>query len=125
MEIVGRITRDAVVRELQNERNVVSFGIAINESYKSKGSTEAKNFTTFVNCSYWMGTGITPYLKKGTLVEMTGSLTANAFLNSENNPVPSLNFYVRRIKIHGGVRTAAAAKPEENQQLETADDPPF
>ena len=38
MEIVGRITKDAVVSQLKDERKVVNFSIAINDYYKPKNS---------------------------------------------------------------------------------------
>ncbi len=36
MEIVGRITKDEVVNQLKDERNVVNFSIAVNDYYKPK-----------------------------------------------------------------------------------------
>jgi len=54
MELVGRLTADAKVSILKNEGKVVNFSIAINDSYKPKGSEMATKVTTFVNCSYWI-----------------------------------------------------------------------
>ena len=42
MELTGRITADAVIRTVKEEKQVVSFSIAINEYYKPKGATEGK-----------------------------------------------------------------------------------
>lgn len=52
MEIIGRITADATVSETKAGKKVVNFSIAINDTYKPKGSTEAQKITTYVNCSY-------------------------------------------------------------------------
>src|SRR5258708_7406316 len=38
MMFVGRITKDAVVNQLKDERKVVNFTIALNDFYKPKGS---------------------------------------------------------------------------------------
>jgi single-strand DNA-binding protein len=40
MEITARLTGDAKISTLKNDRQVVNFSVAINDSYKSKGSTE-------------------------------------------------------------------------------------
>jgi len=56
MELVGRITKDAVVRQLKDEKKVVNFSIAVNDYYKQKGSAEGQKLTTYVNCSYWIST---------------------------------------------------------------------
>jgi hypothetical protein len=64
MELVGRLTADAKVSTLKNERKVVNFSIAINDSYKPKGSEMLTKITTFVNCSYWINPAIAEHLTK-------------------------------------------------------------
>lgn len=101
MELTGRLTADAKVSTLKNERKVVNFSIAINDSYKAKGSDVATKMTTYVNCSYWINPGITAYLTKGTLVELYGRISVNARNNAEGEAKGSLNFHVNNIKLHG------------------------
>ena len=36
MEIVGRITKDAIVNQLKDQRNGVNFSIAVNDYYMPK-----------------------------------------------------------------------------------------
>lgn len=74
MEIIGRITADAAVNETKAGKKVVNFSIAINDTYKSKGSTEVQKIVTYVNCAYWINPGVAPYLTKGTLVECAAAL---------------------------------------------------
>ena len=126
MELVGRLTADAKVSTVKDERKVVNFSIAINDSYKPKGSEEVKKFTTYVNCSYWINPGIAAYLKKGTLVEMYGRISVNAWTNNEGEAKASLNFHVNNIKLHG--KSAAASKetiPTAAEITEPIDDLPF
>ncbi len=52
MEITGRLTADAIVNKVNNDRQVVNFSIAINDKYKPKGSTEVKEIVTYIDCSY-------------------------------------------------------------------------
>lgn len=36
MNITGRLTRNAEVRTLSNEKQVVNFSVAVNDSYRNK-----------------------------------------------------------------------------------------
>lgn len=100
MEIVGRITKDAVVKQIKDERKVVHFDLVVNDYYKQKNSKEEKRVSTFINCAYWLNTKIAKWLTKGSLVEITGRISANAYTNSEGNVKASLNCHVNSIKIH-------------------------
>lgn len=102
MEIIGRITADATISETKAGKKVVNFSIAINDTYKTKGSSEVTKVVTYVNCSYWLNPGVAPYLTKGTLVECAGRIGANAWTNKEGEVKASLTFNASRIKLHGG-----------------------
>ena len=99
MEITGRITKDALARKVGNEKQVVNFSIAINDSYRPKGSNEYKHITTFVDCSYWMGSKMAQWLKKGTVVELFGRIGLNVYNNAEGKALGSLTFHTSNIKI--------------------------
>ncbi|WP_426063187.1 hypothetical protein [Flavobacterium sp. DSP2-3-1] len=43
-----------MVHIVNGNKEVVNFNIAINDNYKSKGSTEVMEITTYINCSYWL-----------------------------------------------------------------------
>jgi single-strand DNA-binding protein len=83
MELVGRITKDAVVNQLKDERKVVNFRVAVNDYYKPKNSKEGVKITTYVNCSYWISTKIAERLTKGTLVEIAGRAYVNAYKGAD------------------------------------------
>ncbi|WP_421943345.1 single-stranded DNA-binding protein [Pedobacter sp.] len=104
MEITGRLTADAVVRVVAEDKKVVSFSIAINDSYRSKGET--KKITTFFECAYWLNTGIAEYLKKGGMVQLYGRVGVNAYIGSDNEVRANLTFNTSEIKLLGGSRTA-------------------
>ncbi len=74
MEITARVTGDAKISTLKNDRQVVNFSVAINDSYRAKGSTEITKMVTFVQCDYWLNPNIAQYLTKGTLVVCRGVL---------------------------------------------------
>lgn len=129
MEIIGRITADATVSETKAGKKVVNFSIAINDTYKTKGSTEVQKITTYVNCSYWINPGVSAYLTKGTLVECYGRMGANAWTNKEGEVKASLTFHVNTIKLHGrpnGSNTSVPVVPMTNASAaEVVDDLPF
>jgi len=130
MEIIARLTADSVVKTLKDERQVVNFSVAINDSYKPKGSDQATKLVTYVDCSYWANPGIAQYLTKGTLVELYGRIGVNAYSNLQGEAKANLRFHVNNIKLHGGSKTAA--KPVEKstpviagELTEPLDDLPF
>lgn len=99
MLIIGRITKDAVVNQLRDERQVVNFSIAVNDYYKPKDGEGVKT-TTFINCSYWISSKIAERLTKGSLVELFGRISASAYTDLKGEPKASLNLHVNNIKIH-------------------------
>jgi single-strand DNA-binding protein len=130
MELVGRITKDAVVNQLKNEKQVVNFSIAVNDYYKPKNS-EGVNLTTYVNCSYWISTKIAERLTKAALVEISGRIYVNAYRGADGEPKASLNCHVNGIKIHVFGKQATtpgqiegAAETSDNLE-KVADDLPF
>jgi single-strand DNA-binding protein len=66
MEIVGRLTADAVVKTVQGDKKVVEFSLAVNDSFRS--GNERREISTFFECSYWRNEGIAEYLTKGSLI---------------------------------------------------------
>ena len=132
MLIIGRITKDAVVNQLKDDREVVNFSVAINDYYKTKGSEQGVKTTTFVNCSYWISSKIAARLTKGTLVELNGRISVNAWLDKEGNPKGSLNCHVNNITIHqagSGITVDGSGKLQPSGTAtgitEPVDDLPF
>ncbi len=129
MEIVGRITKDAVVNQLKDERNVVNFSLAVNDYYKPKNG-EGIQVTTYYNCSYWVNAKIVHLLTKGRLVEINCRIHANAYLGAEGNAKASLNCHVNTIKFHTGSKQSSEipqenVAPAVNKKEQPVDDLPF
>lgn len=109
MEIlVGRVVADAKTYTLKDERQVVNFSIAVNDSYKPKGGGDAKKVVRFFKCAYWQSAGIAPYLTKGTLVELGGRIGVDAYKDMQGEARATLTLHVNSIKLHGGQETKAA-----------------
>lgn len=97
MEITGRLTADTEVKTTKTGKDFAVFSIAINDSYKPK-SGELKVITTYIKCSYWRSTKVAEWLRKGTLVQLSGRIGMNVYNNMDGNAVGSLTFNVAEIR---------------------------
>ncbi len=97
MEITGRLVADATVRAVNADKNVTGFRVAVNRRYKSQG--EQKEETAFVDCTYWRGDGIAPYLTKGMLVHLSGFMTAEPWVSRDGEAMASLKFRTDEINM--------------------------
>lgn len=104
MEMTARLTGDAKISILKNDRQVVNFSVAINDSYKAKGDSEVTKIVTYVQCDYWVNPAIARYLTKGILVELQGRVGVNAYTGKDGEAKATLTFHVNTIKLHGNGR---------------------
>ncbi|MES2373401.1 MAG: single-stranded DNA-binding protein [Bacteroidota bacterium] len=125
MEFTGTITADATVSTVKGDKEVVNFCVAINDRYKSKGATEAKEFTTFINIAWWMGTGIAKILTKGSIVTINGRLFINAYNDMSGNAKASINCHADSIKLIRGKKAEPAKEPQPHELTEPIPDLPF
>ena len=130
MNITGRLTRDAEVRTTSQDKQVVNFSVATNDSYKNKQGERVEQ-TTFFDCSYWISPNVAKLLTKGTLVELTGRVSARAWTGNDGEARAGLNFHTSNIKLHGGSRKAETVQATAQSQSNgftaegTEDDLPF
>ena len=103
MNIIGRVTGDATVHTLKDDRQVVHFSVAVNDSYRNRAGEQVKR-TEYFDCSYWISPNVVKILTKGTLVELLGRVSARAWLGNDGQPRANLNFHTSRITLHGGGR---------------------
>lgn len=130
MNIIGRLTRDAEVRRTSQEKQVVNFSVATNDSYRNKQGERIEQ-TTYFDCSYWITPNVAKLLTKGTLVELTGRVNTRAWIGNDGEARAGLNFHTSQIKLHGSGKrtetvqatTTAQANKVTTQPL--VDDLPF
>jgi len=117
MEIIGRLTKDAQVKSLKDERKLVSFTIAVNDSYTTKDG-QRHEITNFINCSYWISTKIAQHLTKGSIIQVYGHIGINIY-SSMGEAKGNLTFHINNIKIvmkyKGGQRVE---EPVEEQKAD-------
>ena len=124
MVLIGRLTKDAVVSQLKEERQVVNFTLAVNDGYKQKGSDTWVEQTTYFNCAYWVSTKIAERLKKGCLIEISGRLYVSAYKDMQGEAKGSINCHVSTIKVHQQMKNNADKVETETKEKAT-DDLPF
>ncbi|EFK34715.1 MULTISPECIES: single-stranded DNA-binding protein [Weeksellaceae] len=130
MNITGRLTRNAEVRTLSNEKQVVNFSVAVNDGYKNRQGEWVEQ-TAYFDCAYWISANVARLLTKGTLVELTGRVSTRAWTGKDGEARAGLNFHTSQIKLHGGgnrAETVQATAQYENNGFTaegTEDDLPF
>nr|WP_309755812.1 single-stranded DNA-binding protein [Flavobacterium sp.] len=125
MNIIGRLTRDAEVRRTSQEKQVVNFSVATNDSYRNK-SGERVEQTTYFDCAYWLSPNVAKILTKGTVVELTGRVSARAWTGSDGEAHAGLNFNTSQIKLHGGGKKSETVQtPTGTNNSKEKDDLPF
>ena len=127
MEMTARLTGDAKISTLKNDKQVVNFSVAINDSYKAKGSNEPTKIVTYVQCDYWVNPGVAQWLTKGTLVELQGRVGVNAYIGKDGEAKATLTFHVNTIKLHGkaGTTNETAVNQMAEAIASPTDDLPF
>lgn len=127
MTVTGRLTADAVINTLEDERKVVNFSVAVNDRYKKRDGEKVK-LTTFYNCSFWLSEKLAEHLKKATLVELEGRIYATPYVSKDGTAKASLNCHVRSVKILAWPKEVEGiGRPVEVTANETpaGDDTPF
>ena len=122
MEFTGRITADAKIGTVQGDREVVNFSVALNDRFRAKGSTETKEYVTYIEVGWWKGIGIGKILKKGAVVTVSGRIFPKAYLDLQGNPKATINCFASDIKlVHSkrqeqpiGHQSSALTEPLEN-----------
>jgi single-strand DNA-binding protein len=124
MEIItGTVTAPAQTKTV-NGKEVINFSIAVNDSYKPKGSDEVKRKVKFYDCGYWSASKIAEHLTKGKVVQLYGDTQAKAWQDKEGKLHAGLSFTVFKIKLLGGGGKKDADSITE-PPTEVADDLPF
>lgn len=78
--LMGRLTRDAEVRQTTSGITCTRFSIAVNRRFAKEGQQQ----TDFINCVAWRQTGefISKYFGKGSMIAIVGSLQMNKWIDN-------------------------------------------
>ena len=107
--LVGRITKDPMLRKTQSGTSVVSFTIACNRRVPSQGQD-----ADFINCVAWNKTAdfMTQYVKKGALLGLEGRIQTYNYDDKDGKRV-----YITEV-VADSVQFLESKKQAENVQNE-------
>jgi single-strand DNA-binding protein len=82
--LAGRITADPELKQTTSGISVLSFTIAVNRSYVSKGSEQERQ-ADFINVVAWRQTAefISKYFRKGSAICVTGSIQTRSWQDQQ------------------------------------------
>lgn len=135
-EIIGNLGRDGEIKFMSSGDALLTFSVATTNSYK-KGD-EWINETDWHNVVYFGKNteGLSPYLKKGKKVYVSGRPKIEKYTNKEGKEVITIKLIADKIiplegkEISAEGNTSEAPthethKPEEVENVENNDDLPF
>jgi len=108
--MIGRLTRDPVLRYTPNNQAVCDFGLAAGRKFKT-ASGEEREETVFVDCSVWAKGGeiFHQYMKKGKQVFIEGRLKLDQWDDKTTGQKRSkLTVVVENFQFLGGPGDGAA-----------------
>lgn len=109
--LVGRLTRDPELRELEDGKKVCNITIAVPRSYKNeKGEYDAD----FIDCTLWeaVASNTTEYCHKGDMVGVKGSLRSDTY-EKDGESHKTMSFVVDKVTF-----LASSKKHEEETEQE-------
>ena len=123
--VTSTLAKDCEVRKTNNGKQVISFSLPIDKSYKDQNG-EWVNKTKWIKCNWWIDSEkAAQMLVKGTIVSVEGEPIATAYLK-DGAAMPTLEMRVTRLTRHGmrAAKTEQAEVEQFNNQ-DNADDLPF
>ena len=123
-EIIGYLGNSATVAEI-NQKKVVNFTCCVTTKWKDAQGI-LKERQKWYSCSWWLqNTNIAQYLKKGTLVYISGEVEAKTYTNKQTNEVTGqLSLRVNQLQLLGGAKpTTNTTQVDDLNNSEI--DPPF
>ena len=114
--LVGRLTKDPILRQLSENKSTVSFVIAINRNFRNnQGGVDAD----YLLCVAWgkLAERIAKYCGKGSLIAVTGRLQSKTYMNKDN-----IKVYTTEVVVED-VRFLALKQREEQLAVEASTSP--
>ena len=110
--LVGRLTGDPELREIQAGNSLVSFTLAVNTKFSKEEQAD------FISCVAWNQTAefMANYLHKGALISVEGSLQSRNYEDSDGKKV-----YVLEVVANG----VNGLEPKGNKLVEVESNEPI
>ena len=87
IELIGRLTKDAEIRQTQSGKTVAAFTLAVNRPFARKDS--GQQTADFIRCQAWERTAdvLRQYTHKGSQIGVTGRLQNRSYENQQGQNV--------------------------------------
>jgi single-strand DNA-binding protein len=120
LHIIGSVGSNPDMRTTPQGTPVCTFNVAVNER---KGTNE---ITTWFRVTTWAKLAETcnRYITKGRLVEVTGSVSANAFTRKDGTVACSIEINAKEVEFLGGKKEESKEQPSIPQGFVKVDDDP-
>ena len=111
--LVGRITKDPMLRKTQSGVSVVSFTIACNRRVPSQGQD-----ADFINCVAWNKTAdfMVQYVKKGALLGLEGRIQTRSYDDKDGKRVYITEVVADSVQALGSKKAAESGGNEATLQ---------
>jgi single-strand DNA-binding protein len=97
--LVGRITKDPLLKQLSEARHHTSFVLAINRSFKNNQGAIDADFI-FCVAGGKLAEHIVKYCGKGSLVGVNGRIQTRSYLNRDNQKVYTTEIVVEDVRFY-------------------------
>lgn len=125
--ILGRLTKDPEVKEINPKSKVATFRLAVNRNVK-KGDEWVEK-PTYIDCEGWgeLANRVESSVKKGTRVLVRGRLESDEWTHKDTGEKRSkLKIYIHELQlVDKANKEATAGVPGEGNAAEGIDDLPF
>jgi single-strand DNA-binding protein len=117
LNFTGNCGRDAEVKHTASGDSITSFSVALSSGYGDR------KVTTWINCSMFgkRGEAVANYVKKGSLVGITGEFQARPWTNKDGVEKLSLEVRVNDLTLLGSKADAIARPAQTSQPAAAAD----
>jgi len=103
--LMGRLTRDPVLRKTQSGLPVASFSLAVDRGYSPKDGGDRQ--TDFIDVVVWRGTAefVSRYFSKGQMAAVTGRLQIRDWTDREKNKRRNAEVVADSVYFTGGKKS--------------------
>lgn len=127
--IVGRVGQDAEVKDFPASQ-LISFSVAVSETYVKKSTNEKVTNTTWYECSIWRNdVSIAQYIRKGDFICLEGTPNNRAYLSNEGDAKLVNGINVSKVELLGSKPEGTTPsqprqeRPQANQTNSFVDGP--
>ena len=122
---IGRVGRDPESRVTADGTAVVSFSLAVSESWKGKDGNKQER-TEWVNCTAWrkLAEIIGQYVHKGSLVYVEGKMQSREYEGKDGTTKKVTEIVLNDMKMLGGKSeggSSSSSRPSSSQRSQDDD----